>query len=530
MLLMIPSNPRFQGTDDQGIQGIIKDASGGINSRVNVADIADNQFATLYNADIGTPGKVIVRPGSVLIGNDVGAATPLCLHNYEIQGGTDQLLMYEDTDVHKWEGSGNWASLKSNFTAGATDVGMCSVKESGLSPDDVVIVQNLVDNAFRVDSSGNWQDLGSTAGTGSDSPPKSTVMCWYANRLWILKDDLLYPSDAYPADFSVAFDTGSSFRVPVGVERALIPTRDTGIVIMGKKAIWGLAPSIIPDPTTDKPQPQVTSHGVVSKRGWVNAGDDIYYFSRDGFRSLKRTQQDKLSGGPELPLSYFLKDEYDSIAWPYIENLSMIYFDSKVFISVPTGASTFDTWIFYPASGGFTVMTGVHPRCWSRFKVSSEERLYYGKTGDGKVYRAWTGYNDEGTTTTNGTAISFQEDSKASDCGQPALKKQGGILTIKTEASGSLNLNIYANFDNAGWNLLGTLNLSGNLLTFPATFPLIFGPPTKAYKKFHLDRYGPFYNVQVRITHNAQKSNDITILERLLLTYVNEIIYEEDTE
>lgn len=523
--------PRFQGADDQPIRGMMKDATLGINSRSNVADIQDGQFAVLNNVDISVPGQTTCRPGSILIGNDVGSASPLCLHNYEIQGDDDQLLMYEDTDVHKWEGSGNWTSLKSDFTSGATEVSMCQVKESALAPDDVVIVQNNVDNAFRVASDGTWQDLGSTAGTGSDSPPKSLVMGWYANRLWILLNDLLYFSTAYPADYSSAFDTVTdSFRIPVGEQMGIVPTRDTGMILMGKEQIWGLAPSIIPDPTADKPQPLITNHGVVSRKGFVNAGDDIYYFAHDGFRSVKRTQQDKLSGGPELPISWNLKDEYESIAWPYISGLSMIYFDSKVFIAVPTGVSTFDTWIYYPATNAFTVMTGVNPKCWAKFKVASEERLYYGKTGDGKVYRAWTGYNDEGTTAANGTAISYQEESKSHDGGFPIIKKQGGELTIKAEASGSLNLSIAANFDNSGWNTLGTLNLEGNLLTFPGIFPMIFLSPTKAYKKFHLDRYGPFYNMQLRITHNAQKSNDITILERILSTYPTEYIAEEDSE
>lgn len=525
--------PHYQGSDDTPILGEIKDASGGVNSRSNVADLLTGQFSVLNNIDISVLGKTSCRPGSVLIGNDVGAASPLCLHNFGIQGDDDQLLMYENISVHKWLGSGNWTSLKADFTAGATEVGMCSVKESGLAPDDVVIVQNDVaaDHAWRVDSNGNWEDLGVTAGTGSDSPPKSTVMCWYGNRLLVLLNDLLYFSDAYPATYSTAFDTVSnSFRIPVGEERGLVPTRDTGVVVMGADAIWGIAPSVIPDPTTDKPQPLITNHGVVSKKGFVNAGEDIYYFARDGFRSIKRTIQDKLSGGPELPLSWNLKAEYENISFVYIERLTMEYFDSKVFIAVPTGASTFDTWIYFPATNAFTVMTGVAPRCWARYKVSGEERLYYGKHGDGKVFRAWYGYNDEGTTTTNGTAISYQEESVAGDCGQPMLRKQGGELTIRAEALGNIDLSIWVNFDNEGWNLLGVLNLSGGgFLTFPGTFPMIFTPAIKAFKKYHIDRYGPWYTIQIKITHNAQKSNDVAILERQLLTYLTEYIHEEES-
>ena len=534
---MTVSNPRFQGTDDQPVQGRIKDASGGVNSRTNSADIADNQFEILYNVDIGVPGQTSCMPGSVLIGNDVGDASPLALHNFQIQGAgeTDQLLMFETITLWKWTGSGSWGSLKADFPAGATKTGMISAKESGLTPDDVVIIQDGVNQAWRLDSDGNIEALGTTAGTASDSPPLSVVMCWYGNRVWVLKNDLLYFSSAYPAAYATAFDTVSdSFRIPVGPECALIPTRDTGIVVMGEREIWGIAPSIIPDPTADKPQPLITNHGIVSKGAFVNAGDDIYYFARDGFRSIKRTQQDKLSGGPELPISYNLKTEYEAINFKYIANLTMEYFDSKIFIAVPTGATTFDTWIYYPSSGGFSIKTGIAPTCWAKYRVDSagdevEERLYYGKAGKGKVYRAWYGFNDEGTTTANGTAINYQEESKSHDGGQPMIKKQGGELTIRAESGGNYDLSVYAQFDDAEYNLLGTLNLAGNTPVLPVNLPFTLANQNIVFKKFHLDRYGEWYNCQVKLIHNATKSSGLTVLDRQLLTYAKEYIHEEES-
>lgn len=504
--------------DDAPLPIIRRDLSGGVNSRQHGSLIEENQATVLYNADIGTGGESSKRPGSVLIGNDVSNDSIIGLHNFIIQGATDQLLAYEDTTLWNWLGSGNLTSLKSDFTT-STEVGMISAKESGLSPDDIVIIQNGVDNAFRLDYAGNFQDLGSTAGTGSDSPPKSTVMCWYGNRVWVLLNDLLYFSDAYSADYSTAFDTVSnSYRLPVGQERGLVSTRDTGIVVMGAEAIWGIAPSTTPA-ATDKPEPLITNHGVVSKKGWCQNGGDIYYFAQDGLRALKRTLQDKLQEN-ERPISYNLKDEYERISWAYIDRLSMKYFDNKIFINVPTGAATFDTWVYYTITKSFMIIQGWSPRCFEVYKIDGQEYLYYGKQGNGTIYQAWTGYTDEGTTTTNGTAISYQEEGRKEDMGQPLVKKNGGEVGIKAKSSGNYDVGVWASFDDAPYTLLGYINLLGTFINFPTTFPLVFTDATTIKEKFHLDSYGAWNTCRLKILHNATNStNDITIYERSIVSY-----------
>jgi len=511
--------------DDQQSFVVRRDLSGGVNSRQHGSLIGETQATALYNCDIGTGGETSKRPGSVLIGNDVSDNSIIGLHNLIIQGATNQLLVYEGTTLWNWLGVGNLTSLKSDFSA-STEVGIISAKESGISPDDVAIIQNGVDNAFRLDYTGNFQDLGSTSGTGSDSPPKSTVMCWYGNRIWIFVNDQLYFSDAYSSDYSNCFDTVSNvFRVPVGAERGLVSTRDTGIVVMGEQAIWGFAPSTTPS-VTDKPEPLITNHGVVSKKGWCQAGDDIYYFSQDGFRALNRTIQDKLQGS-ENPISYNLKEEFDRISWAYIDRLSMKYFDNKIFISVPTGASTFDTWVYYTASKSFMIIQGWSPRCFEVYKIDGEEGLYYGKQGNGVVYHAWYGYTDEGTTTTTGTAIAYQEEGRKEDLSQPLVKKIGGEVGIKAKSSGNYDIEVWASFDDAPYTLLGTINLLGSFINFPTTFPLSFTDATVLKKKFHLDSYGSWNTCRLKIVHSETNStNEITIYERTIVTYPE--IYETE--
>lgn len=62
----------------------------------------------------------------------------------------------------------------------------------------------------------------------------------------------------------------------------------------------------------------------------------------------------------------------------------MAVFDNKIFIAVPTSATTFDTWVYYPAIDAFMVIDGWSPTCWSTYKVDGEERLYYGLVSQAK--------------------------------------------------------------------------------------------------------------------------------------------------
>ena len=520
-----------QTPDDKQVFVIRRDLSGGVNSRQQGSLIAENQATVLYNVDLGTAGQTSKRLGSVIIGDDKGSATFADLHNYERQGYTDSLIAYNDIDLLEWTGSGNWATVSASaFTTNMTDVGIISAKESGLVPDDIIIVSNGTDTIkrFHKDSSDTWavQDLGSATGA-SASPPRSTVMAWYGNRIWILKNDQLFFSDAYDSDYSSAFDSVTNwFRIPVGAERGIVPTRDTGMIVMGQEQIWGLAPSATPA-VTDKPEPIVTNRGVVSKKGWVNAGDDIYYFAQDGFRALKRTVQDKLQAGTDYPLSYYLKTEFERISWANISRLTMEYFDNKIFITVPTGTATFDVWVYYPAIQAFMVTTGWEPREWARFKVNGDERLYYAQHADGKVYRAWFGYVDEGTNTTTGIAINYQEEGRKEDLGQPLVYKNGGEIEIRAVESGDYDLSVYASFDDGDYNLLGYMNLQGTFITFPTTFPLVFGESAVISQKFHLDSYGRWRTCRIKIVHNAtNSSNEITVLERSIITYPE--VYETE--
>jgi hypothetical protein len=108
---------------------------------------------------------------------------------------------------------------------------------------DVVLLSNGTDNVQEIAPDYTVTDLGDT----NTSPPKTKVLTSYRNRVWGLKNDLLYFSGAAPSDYAIAFDrTSNAFRVPVGEERFILATRDAGLIIGGKEQIWGLNPSSVP--------------------------------------------------------------------------------------------------------------------------------------------------------------------------------------------------------------------------------------------------------------------------------------------
>jgi len=517
----------FQVPDDPRLSGIRRDFSGGINTRMHASKIGETQAVDLTSWDITTVGELNKRSGSVQIGDAVGTDPIIQIHDYQRQGYTDQLVAMEDTSLWASESEGNFAEVKDDFTA-STDIGIINAKMSGVTPDDVMIIQNNEDNAFmaRLASDGNWTvtDLGSTAGTGSDSPPQSTVMCWYGNRVWVLKNDLLYFSDAYSSDYATAFDTvTNAYRIPVGKEMFLAPTRDLGIIIGGQQAIWAIAPSAVPS-ADDRPQPIIIDKGCVSKDAWAFIGDDIYFFSQDGLRALKRTVQDKVQMGADYAVSFLLKDEFENISWAYIDRLNMKYFDNKLFISVPTSSSTFDTWIYYPANNSFAKLTDWKPRCMTVHKISGNDRLYYGSFATGKVFRGWYGYTDEGTSITNGTGFTATLEGREEDFGQPFIYKNGGELEVEALVSGgNYEINVYVAIDGQEFNKLGVLELSSATApVLPIDLPFSLADTYVVREKFHLDSLGRWKTIQIKIENEDTNTESIKVYGYSIVTFLEE--------
>lgn len=504
----------FIAPDDQRLSILRRDISAGINTRQHPSIIADNEVKSLVNVDLSVPGERSMRPGLDLV-EDLGANKIVGLASYDPNGGTANLLAVEGTNLKRWIGSGSFSTVYSSLTTGL-DTTIIQAFISGTG--DVALVSNGTDNVLQVDSSYTTSDLGDT----STSPPKTTVMTPYRNIIWALLDNKLYFSDSS----STTFDrTTGYFNIPVGEERAVIGTRDLGLIVAGKDQVWAINPSVTPA-ATDKPE-KISEYGCAAGDTFVQVGDDYYYLAFDGVRALRRTALDKLQYGQSYPLSYKLKTEFDEINWTYITKACAVYWDNKYFISLPTTGSSYNNkvWVYFPATQGWSVINGWNVAKWAKFKVNGQERLYAGEaSANGLIYRAWSGFTD------NGTAITYQEELRSEDMGQSLIKKNGGHIKVIAKPTGDYDIQVLASFDNGTYQSLGYLNTSSHLITFPTTFPVVFLPDAVVYKTFNLSSYGPWYTVRIKLlfSDTVTSEDNITIYETSITSFVDEYNDEEE--
>lgn len=385
-------------------------------------------------------------------------------------------------------------------------------RQSSYSSGDCLFVGDGTDNWYMMAQDYTFVDLGNK----NTSPPLGNVAAPYNSRIFVQVKNKLYWSDAFSSDYSTSFDRTSNFyNIPVGNEKAIIALRNEGLICFGSDKVIGITPSSVPA-ATDISQ-YLYDRGCVAGRTVCQAADDIYFLSQDGVRGLFRSQQDKLQMGESFPVSYNLKAEFESLSWAFIDGACSVFYDNKVFFSVPVNASTFNNqvWVYYPATQGWMVINGWNVSAWAKVTINGQELLYATDSNSGKVYKAWQGFND------NGTAISYQEESKKDDLQQPLVTKWGGYLKLRVYSTGSYTLSVFANPDDQGYTQLGTITTPGAGAGLPITLPFTLTNAGVTEQSFPLDDLGPWKTLTTKITHTALNTEDIKIYERNLVTYAD---------
>ena len=176
--------------DDSPEFVVRRDLSGGINTRQHEQIIGENQATVLNNIDIDTAGQRSIRAGNTIL-LSLGSTIGTGLFGFMPDGGGSYLAVGLADTFRLLDSSGNIVSLASipSFTANTY---MTLTKAGELGENDVLMIGNGTEHWFRLNQSFEFEDLGSTSGTGSDSPPLSKVGTYYRNRFWILKDNELF--------------------------------------------------------------------------------------------------------------------------------------------------------------------------------------------------------------------------------------------------------------------------------------------------------------------------------------------------
>lgn len=519
----------FQGFDELGTFKMRKDVSVGQNTRVDGQNLPENMVVELTNANIGVPGQSRAVPGATQIDEIDGVDKCLTLIGFEPDGGVNSLrgvfVSGTTSFISEWAGSGVFAPISGSVnlvtTSGATALKVFKTGGDG----HVTLFGSLTTNWFEIEQDGTVNDLGDTAGTGSDSPPKSNVATFYNDRMWILRNNKLYYSDALPSDYSSAFSTTTqTYNMTVGAERFLIGIRERGLICGGKDIIRYVNPSTTPAATD--------SYGVLVEIGCEAGntakvvGDDILYLAKDGVRGIFKTQYDTLQYGSSLPLSYPLKDDFDIINWAHIDKACAIYFDNKYFIALPTNSSEYNNvvWIYFPATQGWVTISGLNVGAFATMKVAGKDKLYATSPTDGAVVQMWTG------TTFNGTNITYTERGRYEDLDAQFQKKTGGELHFKVKATGEYTVNFYLSTDESDFTKVGELTTESRLVNFANwKLPMLFQDAGTYTKRINFNSTGRWFTAQYKIECTGAIGDDLVILERGIRGIIEEYLPNEES-
>lgn len=201
---------------------------------------------------------------------------------------------------------------------------------------------------------------GAVPGTGeSDSSFYQDLRCLTSHtfRLFAAKDvDTVVVSKILPGcaggvsvfddaatNGSALFSHNASFRVGQGDSDkivALVPYKDFRLAVLKDHSIYIVNADPAQSDISNWAIQQVSDKvGCVAEKSAVNVGDDIFFLSRDGVRSVATAfQQEQLATSE--PLSYPIHDIIERINWEFADRSVGAFWKGKYILGVPLDSAT----------------------------------------------------------------------------------------------------------------------------------------------------------------------------------------------
>ena len=214
-----------------------------------------------------------------------------------------------------------------------------------------------------------------------DGPTNSKYLVNNNFRIFAVQpsDNQVYVSDILPDSSSgTVFPPANALKVGLGDPiTGLASWVGFNVVVFCKNSCYVIdtnpvpatASPTVPAASTFKIRTISTSSGCLSHGSIAQVGEDLFYLSRTGVRSIRRTMEENMIASDVGVLSYPIQNVIDGINWAQAEKATGIFWRGRYLLSVPTGASTVnDTTIVYNTNtqswmgvwrGDVTVTSGV---------------------------------------------------------------------------------------------------------------------------------------------------------------------------
>ena len=163
-------------------------------------------------------------------------------------------------------------------------------------------------------------------------------------------DDQIYVSDILAhAGSTTPFPAGNAFKVGLGDPvTGLASWVGFNVVVFCKNSCYVVDTAPVPATSgastpaasTFKIRTISASTGCVSHGSIAQVGEDLFFLSRTGVRSIRRTMEENMVASDVGVISYPIQDVIDKINWASVENATATFWNNRYLLSVPTGTST----------------------------------------------------------------------------------------------------------------------------------------------------------------------------------------------
>lgn len=319
---------------------------------------------------------------------------------------------------------------------------------------------------------------------------QARAIAWWQGRLWCgnISGTTFSPNHlAWSEIFNGhTFSTTWSLQIdPFGSDEitALAPARSTRprLYIFKEHSIWALEPqwgSGVAIPTTENTLDTANSNlvmvservGCVATRSVVYSGgggdSDVFFWSHDGLRSIKRVEQD-VAGGLSEPLSAPIQDVVDQVTEAYRYLITCEVWDDILYIALPVnGSVALNTIVAYDlrkkewvgefplAVQAMTVFdfNNMDPYMYALYGFTTTENVL--GSGATSGYHCFRLFDESSFLNPSAAAIVYREDTRAMTFGDMGLQKRWSDMELRfASVITAFTATVYTQVDDFPWTL-----------------------------------------------------------------------------